>query len=75
MIEFKLLDENITMAHGCKEPDEVFITDRHIFILEKKTQSRSGTTVEKLQAAVFKKEHYSDLYPKHKIIYIFCLSP
>lgn len=68
------MNKKIVIAHACKEPDEVFISDKHVFILEKKWQTVSGSVIEKLQTGVFKQEHYSALYPKHKVTFIFCLS-
>ena len=63
-------------AAGCKEPDEAYIDHKRkkIFIIEKKFQQRSGSVDEKIQTGVFKKLHYTELFPNFKIYYIYCLS-
>jgi len=63
-------------ASGCKQPDEAYIDHTHskIFIIEKKFQQGSGSVDEKIQTGVFKQLHYSELFPKFKIYYIYCLS-
>jgi len=70
------MNTTITIAHGCKEPDEAYIDENKkiIFIIEKKFQQVSGSVCEKLQTAVFKREHYRDLFPEYRIEYIYCLS-
>ena len=62
------------LAHGCKEPDEAYIKDNYIFIIEKKFQEKGGSVVEKLQTVVYKRDHYNILYPNHEVILIYCLS-
>ena len=61
-------------AHGCKDPDAAYIKDNYIFSIEKKFQEKGGSVVEKLQTAVFKRDHYNILYPNHNVILIYCLS-
>lgn len=67
----------ILPAHGCKQPDECYVTEtpkKIMFILEKKFQQCGGSVCEKIQTASFKKRHYGKLYPDYKIVYIYCLS-
>lgn len=73
MLQQKFMDTTIKPARGCINPDEVFLSKQNLYILEKKTQAVSGSTDEKLQTALFKLEHYKNLYPKHKTTYIYCL--
>ena len=63
-------------AHGCKVPDECYINfdTNTIFIIEKKSQSCSGSVCEKIQTGLFKKKHYEKKYTGYKIVYIYCLS-
>ena len=70
------MNTTITIAHGCKEPDEAYIDENKklLFIIEKKFQQVGGSVCEKLQTAVFKREHYRDLFPEYRIEYIYCLS-
>lgn len=70
------MNTTITIAHGCKEPDEAYIDENKkiIFIIEKKFQQVGGSVCEKLQTAVFKREHYRGLFPEYTIEYIYCLS-
>ena len=42
-------------------PDDCLIFDRDIFIFEKKTQQRPGSTDEKLQTCDFKKKQYEKI--------------
>lgn len=67
---------NIPVAHGCKEPDEAYVSvdKKKIYIIEKKFQTVSGSVCEKIQTAVFKKFHYNELYPLYDVIYVYCLS-
>ena len=67
-------NKSISIAHGCKNPDECYIYENKIFIIEKKFQQTSGSVCEKIQTGVFKRHHYSELYPDFTIIYIYCLS-
>jgi hypothetical protein len=71
------INENIPIAHGCKEPDECYINEntKIIFIIETKYQQTGGSVCEKLQTAPVKKEHFRELFPTYKIEYIYCLSP
>ena len=66
----------ILPAHGCKQPDECYVSDKptQIFIIEKKFQQCGGSVCEKIQTASFKKWQYQRLYPEYKIVYIYCLS-
>lgn len=70
------IDENITKAHGCKNPDECYIDkeSKKIFIIEKKFQQCSGSVCEKIQTPDFKLWQYSRTFPNYNIIYIYCLS-
>lgn len=70
------MNEDLTPAAGCKEPDEAYIdTEKNIvFIIEKKFQQTSGSVDEKIQTGHFKKKHYEELFPNFKIYYIYCLS-
>jgi hypothetical protein len=74
MLQQKLTDLRIKPAHGCKQPDEVFISGVTIYIIEKKFQTVAGSTAEKLQTGFFKLEHYKKLYPRHRVFYIYLLS-
>ena len=67
---------NITPGHGCKQPDECYISeiDKNIFIIEKKFQQTNGSVCEKIQTGIFKKKIYEKMYPNYNIIYIYCLS-
>lgn len=69
-------DSNISKAHGCKQPDEVYIDEmsKIIFILEKKFQQCGGSVCEKIQSVNFKMYHFQKLIPDYKICYIYCLS-
>lgn len=69
-------DSTISKAHGCKQPDEVYIDESRsiIFILEKKFQQCGGSVCEKIQSINFKLYHYRRLLPKYEICYIYCLS-
>ena len=70
------MNTQIDIAHGCKQPDEAYIDEEKklLIIIEKKFQQGSGSVCEKLQTAVFKREHYGELFPEYKIEYIYCLS-
>lgn len=67
---------DIIKAHGCKNPDECYIDEeqKHIFIIEKKFQKKSGSVCEKIQTPDFKLWQYSRTFPDFTIIYIYCLS-
>jgi hypothetical protein len=69
-------DKTIIPAAGCKEPDEAYVENntKNIFIIEKKFQQGPGSVDEKIQTCLFKKIHYSKLFPNYKIHYIYCLS-
>jgi hypothetical protein len=69
-------NNTIIPAAGCKEPDEYYIDNntKQLFIIEKKNQNGNGSVDEKLQTCVFKKLHYSKLFPNYKIHYIYCLA-
>lgn len=68
--------KNISQAHGCKNPDECYIniSDKKIFIIEKKFQQVAGSICEKIQTPDFKLWQYNRLFPTFEIIYIYCLS-
>jgi len=68
-------DLDITVAPGCKEPDEAYIdtNGKNMFIIEKKFQKGSGSVIEKIQSGDFKTEHYGELFPNYKIYYIYTL--
>tara|TARA_B110000285_G_C14740972_1_gene430738 strand:- start:41 stop:619 length:579 start_codon:yes stop_codon:yes gene_type:complete len=70
------LESNIAPAHGCKEPDEVYvdIINHVIFIIEKKFQNKTGSVCEKIQTPHFKKWQYERMFPSYNIVYIYCLS-
>ena len=70
------IDSTVKKAHGCKNPDECYIdeTNNIIFIIEKKFQQVSGSVCEKIQTPHFKIWQYNRTFPKHKIVYIYCLS-
>tara|TARA_Y100001970_G_scaffold280725_1_gene390161 strand:+ start:3604 stop:4341 length:738 start_codon:yes stop_codon:yes gene_type:complete len=67
---------NINIGHGCKHPDEAYINENKklLIIIEKKFQQGTGSVCEKLQTALFKREHYGKLFPNYKIEYVYCLS-
>ena len=66
----------IISASGCKEPDEAYVDNitKNLFIIEKKFQQGPGSVDEKIQTCVFKKFHYSKIFPNYNIHYIYCLS-
>jgi len=70
------INKSITKAHGCKNPDECFISEENkiIFIIEKKFQQVGGSVCEKIQTSDFKQWQYERTFPFYKIIYIYCLS-
>ena len=72
----KNIDTSIISAHGCKRPDECFISEEEnkIFIIEKKFQQCSGSVCEKIQTSDFKKWQYNRVFPDYEIFYIYCLS-
>jgi hypothetical protein len=65
-----------SLIDGCKSPDECYIdeTNKHIIIIEKKFQNRSGSVCEKIQTAPFKKKYFENLIPDYKITYAYVLS-
>lgn len=63
---------------GTKQPDNWFIIEKNIFILEFKFQQSGGSVLEKLQTASKKIENLTDRYvgdKYKKIVYIYILSP
>jgi len=68
------IDKTIKKGHGCKNPDECYIYNKTIFIIEKKFQQGSGSVCEKIQSPLFKKWQYSRMFPDYNIVYIYCLS-
>lgn len=66
----------LKVIHGCKEPDECYISknNKKIFIIEKKFQCCSGSVCEKLQTAPFKKLWLERNCKDYEIYYIYCLS-
>ena len=76
MREKGYLDTEVAMAHGSKRPDESVLDDKNniVFIIEKKFQEVSGSVCEKIQTGPFKLYHYKRLFPKHHVVYIYCLS-
>jgi hypothetical protein len=77
MKEIGELNEQITSAPGCKEPDEAYIDPEQkiVFIIEKKFQQGPGSVDEKIQTSHFKLKHYKKLFPNYnKIYYMYCLS-
>jgi len=70
------MNTKISIAHGCKEPDEAYIDEdkKVLFIIEKKYQQCNGSACEKIQTGLFKRGHYGKIYPEYKIEYIYCLS-
>lgn len=68
------INSNITPAHGCKNPDECYIFNDTIFIIEKKFQQVSGSVCEKIQTPHFKKWQYERTFPNYNVIYMYCLS-
>lgn len=70
----KHTNKEVEQAHGCKQPDECYINEPYMFIIEKKFQQRSGSVCEKIQTADFKKKQYQKHFPDYKVEYIYCLS-
>ena len=70
------LNLDIKPAKGCKRPDEAYIdlTNKHLFIIEKKFQQRPGSVEEKIQTGHFKQIHYNKLFPNYDVKYIYCLN-
>lgn len=74
---FNIDTKKINGGHGCKKPDECFLSEqnKNIFIIEKKNQQCSGSVCEKIQSPEFKIWFYNKhLGQEYKIIYIYCLS-
>ena len=76
MKDIKEIKIDLEPAAGCKNPDEAYIalTEKRLYIIEKKFQQTSGSVDEKIQTGVFKKYHYGQLFPNFTISYIYCLS-
>jgi len=74
--ENNLINKKITNAHGCIEPDECYLnlTNKIIFIIEKKYQNINGSVCEKITTPPFKIWHFSQKFPDFKIVYIYCLN-
>ena len=70
------LDATVSMGHGGKWPDECYLDLKNstVFIIEKKFQLKSGSVCEKIQTAPFKLHNYKRLFPKLKVVYMYCLS-
>lgn len=68
--------KDIIPAAGCKLPDEAYVNieNKRLIICEKKYQIIGGSVDEKLQTGVFKKFHYSELFPTYQVSYVYCLS-
>ena len=51
--------DKTNIAQGCKQPDETYINEQNkiLYIIEKKFQQVSGSVSEKIQTAIFKREH------------------
>ena len=58
---------------GTIQPDQWFIFNNTIIILELKFQQSSGSVSEKLQTPTKKIQHLQDRYPDKKIVYIYGL--
>ena len=69
-------DLTVKKAHGCKNPDECYISEtaKIIFIIEKKFQRVSGSVCEKIQTVDFKLWQYRRTFPGYNVVYIYCLS-
>lgn len=76
MEEKGFLDATVPRGHGNKWPDECYlnIAKSIVYILEKKFQLKSGSVCEKIQTAPFKLHNYKRLFPKLKVVYMYCLS-
>lgn len=70
----KYEDKKIERLHGTKNPDNWYIYDNKIFIIEIKFQQCSGSVCEKLQTANNKIKNFKKRYPNYNIHYIYCLS-
>lgn len=70
------IDDKVTKAHGCKNPDECYIDheSKVVFIIEKKFQQVSGSVCEKIQTCDFKLWQYKRTFPDFEVVYIYCLS-
>lgn len=68
-------DSKVKQMHGCKEPDQAFVSviKKILIIKEDKTQKSSGSVCEKLQTVDKKIKNYEKQYPDFKVYYIFCL--
>ena len=68
--------DGIHAAHGCKEPDTVYLNHNYkqLVIVEKKCQNCPGSVCEKLQTAGFKRGHYRSLIPEYRVEYVYILS-
>lgn len=65
-----------SVIDGCKSPDECYINEdkKHIIIIEKKFQNKSGSVCEKIQTAPFKKLYFEKILPLYDITYSYILS-
>ena len=65
-----------SVIDGCKSPDECYINEdkKHIIIIEKKFQNKSGSVCEKIQTAPFKKLYFEKILPLYEITYAYILS-
>lgn len=70
----KYEDKKIERLHGTKNPDNWYIYDDNIFIIEIKFQQCGGSVCEKLQTAGSKIKNFKKCYPNYNIHYIYCLS-
>ena len=65
-----------SVIDGCKSPDECYINEdkKHIIIIEKKFQNKSGSVCEKIQTAPFKKLYFEKILSLYEITYAYILS-
>ena len=71
------INNELDYAHGCKQPDECYIStgsNKTITIIEKKNQQRSGSVCEKVQTGPMKRWFFQKKYPNYKINYAYTLS-
>lgn len=69
-------DEGIKICHGAKKPDDCFINEgkKHIYWIEKKYQTTSGSVCEKIQGAGCKRTNIKSRYPGYEVTYILWLT-
>jgi hypothetical protein len=74
--KYLLPDENTSICrlHGTKEPDNWFIRNKHVYIIEMKFQRGGGSVCEKLQTARSKIRNFTRRYPSKRIHYLYVLS-